>query len=144
MLTPPNWCISVALCINRATCCIDTSKSYPVPQSPGFCGVLLAQIENKAPSPDGDVAPVPRPVRKASRSSSLVMGPFAPVSRRPEMAHGIASIMAVRKRGRNRDGVVRHGNGNAPFNWAHIVSTLVNKASPANSRLAMERSAAAQ
>jgi hypothetical protein len=27
MLTPPNWCISVALCVNPATCCIDTSEN---------------------------------------------------------------------------------------------------------------------
>jgi hypothetical protein len=27
MLTPPNWCISVALCMSRATCCIDTSEN---------------------------------------------------------------------------------------------------------------------
>jgi hypothetical protein len=30
MLTPPNYCIQVALSINRATCCFDTSHSrYP-------------------------------------------------------------------------------------------------------------------
>jgi len=30
MLTPPNYCIQVALSINRATCCFDTSTSrYP-------------------------------------------------------------------------------------------------------------------
>jgi hypothetical protein len=27
MLTPPNCCIQVALSINRATCCFDTSHS---------------------------------------------------------------------------------------------------------------------
>jgi hypothetical protein len=27
MLTPPFWCISVALCMSRVTCCIDTSEN---------------------------------------------------------------------------------------------------------------------
>jgi hypothetical protein len=29
MLTPPFWCISVALCVDPVTCCIDASETDP-------------------------------------------------------------------------------------------------------------------
>jgi hypothetical protein len=48
MLTPPNYCIQVALSINRATCCFDTSTSrYPARRGWGFRRVLLADSKHK-------------------------------------------------------------------------------------------------
>jgi hypothetical protein len=43
MLTPPNCCIQVALSVNPATCCFDTSHS----RYPGFRRVLLADSKHK-------------------------------------------------------------------------------------------------
>jgi len=44
----PNCCIQVALSINRATYCSDTSRSrYPAPQSLEFRRVLSADSKHK-------------------------------------------------------------------------------------------------
>jgi hypothetical protein len=47
MLTPPNCCIQVALSINRATYCFDTSHSRSGTQSLAFRRVLSADSKHK-------------------------------------------------------------------------------------------------
>src|ERR1700730_5531332 len=47
MLTPPNGCIQVALSINRATHCFDTSHSRSGTAESGVSGVLLADSKHK-------------------------------------------------------------------------------------------------
>jgi hypothetical protein len=47
MLTPRNGCIYVALCINRVTCCFDTSHRGPGTAESGFGRVPLAETKHK-------------------------------------------------------------------------------------------------
>jgi hypothetical protein len=47
MLTPPNRCIYVALCINRATYCFDGYRADPAPQSPGPVVYLWRKSQHK-------------------------------------------------------------------------------------------------
>jgi hypothetical protein len=49
MLTPPNCCIQVALCIDAQLVVSIGQKADPAPQSLGFRRGLLAEGEHKRP-----------------------------------------------------------------------------------------------
>jgi hypothetical protein len=52
MLTPPFWCISVALWMGRATCCIEASETDTGIAGLGLPRVLLAESKNKKATAD--------------------------------------------------------------------------------------------
>jgi hypothetical protein len=54
MLTPPNYCIQVALSINRATCCFDTSQSRSATAESRFRRASLAENEHKRQADHGN------------------------------------------------------------------------------------------
>jgi hypothetical protein len=53
MLTPPNCCIQVALSINRATCCFDTSHSRYAARESGVPSCTFGGLQAQMATLDG-------------------------------------------------------------------------------------------